>query len=106
MSLVYYFHKINKQIILHEQRRLLHCYFRIIIICLVACLRLGGRRGRDRMVVEFTTTYVISAYQPKVVISNPAHGEVYSIQHYLIQFIGCFHRVLLFPVPVKLTATI
>jgi len=22
----------------------------------------GGRRGRDRMVVEFTTTYAISAY--------------------------------------------
>jgi hypothetical protein len=24
--------------------------------------RLRGRRGRDRMVVRFTTTYVISAY--------------------------------------------
>ena len=23
---------------------------------------LGGRRGRDRMVVEFTTTYAISTY--------------------------------------------
>jgi hypothetical protein len=23
----------------------------------------GGRRGRDRMVVGFTTTYAISAYQ-------------------------------------------
>jgi len=25
--------------------------------------RKGGRRGRDRMVVGFTTTYAISAYQ-------------------------------------------
>jgi len=25
-------------------------------------LKLGGRRGRDRMVVGFTTTYAISAY--------------------------------------------
>ena len=81
---------------------------------LVACLRLGGRRGRDRMVVEFTTTYAItiSAYQPKVVISNPAHDKVYSIQHYVIKFVsdvlqvGGFLRVLRFPPPIKLTATI
>jgi hypothetical protein len=30
-----------------------------------------GRSGRDCMVVGFTTT--------KIVISNPVHGEVYSI---------------------------
>ena len=39
----------------------------------------------------------------KVVSSNPAHGEVYSIQHYEIKFvndlrlIGGFLRVLRFP---------
>jgi len=47
-----------------------------------------------------------------VVNSNPAHGEVYSIQHYVIQFIsdlgqvGGFLWVLRFPLPIKLTATI
>ena len=43
-----------------------------------------GRRGRDSMVVGFTTTYAISAYHTDVVSSNPVHGEVYSIQHYVI----------------------
>jgi hypothetical protein len=40
-----------------------------------------------------------------VVSSNPAHGEVYSIQHYVIKFVsylrqvGGFLRVLRFPPP-------
>ena len=61
-----------------------------------------GRRGRDRMVVSFTTTYSISAYHHLFVRPNPAHGDVYSIQHYVIQFvrdirqIGGFLRVLPF----------
>jgi hypothetical protein len=48
----------------------------------------------------------------KVVSSNPAHGEVYSIQHYVIKFVsdvrqvGDFLRILKFPPPIKLTATI
>jgi hypothetical protein len=48
----------------------------------------------------------------KVVSSNPVHGEVYSIQHYVIKFVidlrqvGGFLRVLWFPPPIKLTATI
>ena len=41
-----------------------------------------GRRGR--MVVGFTTNCAISAYQTNVVSLNPVHGEVYSIQHYVI----------------------
>jgi len=36
-----------------------------------------GRSGRGRMVVRFTATYVISAYQ-----FESRLGEVYSIQHY------------------------
>ena len=48
---------------------------------------------RDRMVVGFTT---------KVVSSIPVHGEVYSIQHYVIKFL----QILLCPPPIKLTATI
>jgi hypothetical protein len=48
----------------------------------------------------------------KVVILNPTHGEVYSIQHYVIQIVNDlrqvdgFHRALWFPPPIKLTATI
>ena len=46
------------------------------------------------------------------VSSKPVHGEVYSIQHYVIKFasdlrqVGGFLRVLRFPPPIKLTATI
>ena len=46
------------------------------------------------------------------VSSNPVHGEVYSIQHYDIQFVsdlrqvGGFLRALHFTPPMKLTATI
>jgi hypothetical protein len=48
----------------------------------------------------------------KDVSLNPAHGEVNSIQHYLIKFVsdllqvGCFLRELWFPPPIKLTAKI
>ena len=48
----------------------------------------------------------------KVVSSNLVHGEVYSIQHYVIKFVsdlwqvGGFLLVLRFPPPIKLTATI
>ena len=48
----------------------------------------------------------------KVVLSSPVHGEVYSIQHYVIKFVsglrqvGGFLRVLGFLRPIKLIATI
>jgi hypothetical protein len=48
----------------------------------------------------------------KVVSSNLVHGEVYSIQHYVIKFfidirqVGGFLRVFQFPPPIKLIATI
>ena len=54
----------------------------------------GTRRGRDRMVVGFATTYA------------------YSIHNYFIKFVsdirqvGGFLRVFRFPPPIKLTATI
>jgi hypothetical protein len=45
-------------------------------------ISIGGRRGRDRMVVGFTTTYMQSVpFTSKVVSSNPVHGEAYSIQY-------------------------
>ena len=65
------------------------------------------RGCRDRIVVGFTTTCAISAYR-LVVSSNPVHGEVYLIQHYVIRLrlVGGFFLVLWFPPPIKLTATI
>jgi hypothetical protein len=51
-------------------------------------------------------------FTTKVVRSNPVHGEVYSMQQYVIKIVsdlrqvGGFHRVLRFPPPIKLTATI
>jgi hypothetical protein len=48
----------------------------------------------------------------KVLSLNPAPGEVYSIQHYVIKFVsdlrqvGGFLLVDWFPPPIKLTATI
>jgi hypothetical protein len=46
-----------------------------------------GHRGHDRMVIGFTTTCVQSVpIITKVESSNPTHGEVYSIQHYVIKF--------------------
>ena len=47
----------------------------------------------------------------KVANLNPADGEVFSIQHYVIEFVSdlrqvfCFLQVLLFPLQIKLTAT-
>jgi hypothetical protein len=47
----------------------------------------------------------------KVVSLNPVHGEVYSIQHYVIKFVGDlwhvsgFLRLLWFFPPIKLSAT-
>ena len=74
---------------------------------------LRGRRGRDRMLVGFTTTCAISAYHHYLVVSsNPVHGEVYLIQHYVIKFVSDLRQVcgflwvLRFPPPIKLTATI
>jgi hypothetical protein len=56
-------------------------------------------RGRDHMVVQSVPITT------KVVSSHPAHGEVYSIQHYLIKLVsdllqvGGFLWILLFSPP-------
>ena len=47
-----------------------------------------------------------------VVSSNPVHGEVYSIQHYVIKFVSDLRQfcgflwLLRFPLPINLTTTI
>jgi hypothetical protein len=38
-----------------------------------------GRRGHDRMIVGFTSTYAITVYHTDVVSSNLDQGEVYNI---------------------------
>ena len=71
------------------------------------------------LMVEFVIVWQLDLQLPmqsvpttkKVVISNPAHGKVYSIQHYVIKFvsdlwhISGFLRLLRFPLKIKLTAT-
>jgi len=62
------------------------------------------------MVVGFTTTYMhLVPITTKVVSSNPAHSEVFLIQHYVIKFVSDLQQVggfFQFPPPIKLTATI
>jgi hypothetical protein len=47
-----------------------------------------GHRGRDRIVVVFIILVQSVPITTKVVSSNPVHGEVYSIQHYVIKFVS------------------
>jgi hypothetical protein len=62
-----------------------------------------GNRKKTIQSVHITT---------EVVSSNPAHSEMYSIQHYVVQFVSDlwrpagFLRVFRFLPPIKLTATI
>jgi hypothetical protein len=65
-----------------------------------------GCCGCARIVVGFTTTYM--PITTKVVNLNPAYGEVYSIQHYVISFVSDLGQVngFLQGTPVSSTATI
>ena len=71
-----------------------------------------GCRGRDRMIVGFQLPVQLVPITTKVVSSNPVHGEVYLIQHYVITFVSelqqvsGFLQVLRLPPPMKLTTTI
>ena len=73
-------------------------------------LFIGGRRGRDRMVVGVTTSNTISGYHHWCCEfeSPSARG----VKHYVIKIVNIlpqvpsFLRVLRFPPPIKLTATI
>ena len=69
-----------------------------------------GCRGRYRVVVWFTTTYAISAYHHWCDEFESRWGR--GVHHYVIKFnsylrqVNGFLRVLRFPPPIKLTATI
>ena len=74
-----------------------------IITWFIAQLTLNFCASKKQATVPITTN---------IVSSNYVHGEVYSIQHYVIKFVSdlwqvsSFLRVLRFPPPIKLTATI
>jgi hypothetical protein len=69
-----------------------------------------GHRGRDHMVVGFTTTYAISAYHHWCCEFESWSGR--GVQHYVIKFVSDLRQVcgflwvLQFPPSIKLTATI
>jgi hypothetical protein len=48
----------------------------------------GGRRGRDRMILDLQLPMQSVPITTNVVSSNPVHGEVYSMQHYVIKFVS------------------
>ena len=53
-----------------------------------------GRRDRNRVVVGFKTTHATSVYYHYYVVrSNHVHGEVYSIQRYVIKFVSDLRSV-------------
>jgi len=45
-----------------------------------------GRRGRDHIVVGFTSTYVISAYHHRCYELESRSGR--GVQHYVIKFVS------------------
>ena len=71
-----------------------------------------GSHGHDCMVVGIYNYLCNQCLSPLTVSSNPAHGEVYSIQHHVIKFVsnlqqvGGFLLVLQFLTPIELTSTI
>jgi len=85
-------------------------YFTPLLYLLVLRGRHG--HGHGHMVVEFTTTYAISAYHHWSFEFESRSGEVYLIQHYVIKFVsnlwqvGSFLRVLQFPPSIKQNAMI
>jgi len=50
-----------------------------------------GRRGRDGMVVGFTTTYAISAYHHWCCEFESRSGQ--GVQHYVIKFVNDLRQV-------------
>ena len=81
-----------------------------LLFCFINFKENRGRRGRDRMVVGFTTTYAINAYHHWCCELETWSGR--GVQHYMIKFVcdlrqvDGFLRVLRFPPPIKLNPTI
>ena len=60
--------------------------------------------SHDHTVVGFTTTYAISAYHHWCCEFESRSGR--GVQHYVIKFVSDLRRVLRYPPPIQLTATI
>jgi hypothetical protein len=98
--------------------RLMKCYMVIIITYVLHVNRsfvnywfdskiLRGRRGHDRMIVGFITTYAICAHHHWCCEFKSRSGR--DVQHYVIKFVSDLRQVsglLRFPPSIKLTATI
>ena len=82
----------------YQNSRLLGYYRTVSISCseywthYVAPGNGWGRQGRDRMVVGFQ----ISAYHHYRWNSNPAEGEMYAMQHYVITFVSELRQIGVF----------
>ena len=76
-----------------------------LFILIVMSNRVGSRRGRDHMVVGFTTTYAINVYHHWCCEFESRSGQ--GVQYYVIKFVsdlqqvGGFLRVLRFCPPMK-----
>ena len=68
----------------------------IIVYCWFIAQITPRRRDLDRMVFRFPTTYSIIAYHTKAVSLNPAHGVVYSMQHYVKKFASALRISMVF----------
>ena len=74
----------------------------------------GGVQHRVCCVYVFfrLVSHILPLMTTNAISSNPAHDEIRSIQHYVIEFVsdlrevGSFLWVLRFRPPIKLTATI
>jgi hypothetical protein len=62
-------------------------YTFIIHVVLVLLIVSMGLRGGDGMVIGITPMQSVPI-NTKVVSLNPAHGEVYSMQHFVIKFVS------------------
>ena len=86
-------------------------HYRFVSPCtlVITILSLGKSSS---MCYYITVIDFLHIFFTNVVSSNNSHGEVYSIQDYLMQFVsdlqhvGGFTRVLRFPPPIKLIAMI
>jgi hypothetical protein len=84
--------------------------FQCVKDAIKAFKNMRGHRGRDRMVVRFTTTYAISSYHQCCCEFESRTGR--GVQHYVIKFVSDLRQVCgfllvrLFPPPINLITTI
>ena len=113
----------HKQYIFSVHQHSIPCYVLQTYFCYLSSPHttfLKIRKGMVYLFLVINTFHIIVILRfclqsvpitTKVVSANLAHGEVYSIQHYVIKFVSDlwqvsgFLRVLWFPPPITLTTT-